>query len=157
MTRPTDVKPREGEQEGTLPEQFQAGSLLPELRFTVTPDVVAEYLKAIDADEAVYTINGRRAAPNNVLALYLLAVLYRKYPPIQGIILAKQEWSFFKIIWGDESTDIVARGKVLQKEERRNKTFVKWQASFEDISGSLIATATNELYVPTQKEAHINV
>lgn len=153
MTRPSEVKPREGEQAGTFAEQFATGEVLPELRFTITPDIVSEYLSSIDGDPGIYEVDGRQAAPPNVLAVYLLAVLYRRFPPAQGIILANQRWDFFSPIWADEETTLVAQGTVLRCEERRGKSFLRWSAEFARPNGDPVATAENELYVPTPEEA----
>lgn len=153
MTHPTEIKPREGEQAGTHAPQFQAGAVLPEMRFTISPDIVTEYLTAVDADPRDHLIDGRPAAPPNVLAVYLLAIVYRRYPPVQGIILAKQEWEFHDVIWADEDTPVVARGTVLDVRHRRAKDFVRWSAEFDREDGTRIATARNEFYVPTPEEA----
>jgi hypothetical protein len=153
VTHPTEVKPREGEQRGTFPDEFELNATLPELRFTVTPDIVSEYLTAIDATPEVYTIDGRQAAPPNVLAVYLLAVLYRRFPPVQGIILAKQSWRFHQPIWANEVTEMIADGVVESVEQRRGKHFVRWSARFMRSDGSLVATADNEFYVPTEEES----
>jgi len=152
MTRPNEIKPREGEQPGTFAEEFVVGAELPELRFTISPEIVSEYITAIDGDASVYTVDGRAAAPPNVLAVYLLAVLYRRFPPAQGIILAKQHWDFFTPIWADEDTEVVARGTVLRSEVRRDKNFLRWSAEFTLPNGTPIAIAENELYVPTPGE-----
>lgn len=153
MTHPTEVKPREGDQRGTFPQAFEVGASLPELRFTVTTDIIDEYMTAIDATSRIYEIEGRRVAPPNVLAVYLLAILYRRFPPVQGIILAKQHWRFYQPVWADESTEVVADGNVEDVRERRGKNFVRWSARFTRNDGSVIATADNEFYVPTEEES----
>ena len=43
-----------------------------------------EYNSAIDADPDNYLIDGRQAAPTNVIFVYMMAVMYRLYPPQQG-------------------------------------------------------------------------
>ncbi|MFI0370617.1 MaoC family dehydratase [Actinomadura sp. 1N219] len=156
MTHPTEVKPREGEQEGTLAPAFEIGAALPELRFTIDPGIVREYVEAIDGDPAVYEIDGRPAAPPNVLAVYLLAILYRRFPPAQGIILAKQRWEFRHPIWADEDTEIIGAGEVLNVEDRRGKSFVRWRATFTRSDGTPLAAAENEFYVPSPEEADPN-
>lgn len=153
MTRPSDIKPREGDQPGTYAPQFRPGTELPEMRFTISPDVVTEYIAAVGADPGNYRIGGRQAAPPNVLAVYLLAVVYRRYPPTQGIILAKQRWDFHDVVWADEDTPVVARGTVLDVQHRRAKDFVTWAATFDRENGTRIAAARNEFYVPTPKES----
>ncbi|WP_420226550.1 hypothetical protein [Pigmentiphaga litoralis] len=63
MTRPSEVKPREGDLPAALYKDWQVGAEFPELAFTVTPDIVDEYLSVVDGDPANYLIDGRRAAP----------------------------------------------------------------------------------------------
>lgn len=151
MTRPSELKPTEDEVEGTLPEAYQVGAALPEMRFTITPEIVAEYIAAVDGDPELYQVDGRRAAPPNVLAVYLLAVVYRKYPPIQGIILTDVSWRFHGPIWADEDTEISATGEVMDKFEKRGKHFVRWSAEFRRADGELLTTATNTMYVPSER------
>lgn len=149
MTRPSDVKPREGEQAGTRAESFKVGEPLPEIRFIVTPDIVREYITAIDSTPELYRVGDRLAAPPNVLAVYLLAILYRRYPPTQGIILTQQRWRWHQPIWADESTPIVADGDVLGREMRRGKYFVRWEGRFRRADhGTAVASAVNTMYVP---------
>ncbi|MDB5041031.1 MAG: hypothetical protein JWN27_1757 [Candidatus Eremiobacteraeota bacterium] len=148
MTRPSDVKPREGEQPGTPSSAIDAGSLLPEMRFTISPEIVEEYLASIDADRSLYSLDGRAIAPPNVLFVYQLAVLYRKYPPIQGIILTEQTWDFHAPIWADETTEIVADGKIVERFEKRGKQFMRWSADFRSSNGTKLATSTNTMYLP---------
>lgn len=149
MTRPSDVKPREGHQPGTPAEAFKVGERLPEMRFTVTPEIVEEYIAAIDSDRELYRIGQRRAAPPNMLAVYLLAILYRRYPPIQGIILTQQRWRWHRPIWADEATSIVADGEVLDREVRRGKYFLRWEGRFRRADdGTAVASAVNTMYVP---------
>lgn len=148
MTHPTDIKPREGDQAGTPWQAFTTNAPLPPVEFTITPEIVADYAAAVAADAETYQIDGRPVAPPNVLAVYLLAVLYRQYPPIQGIILAKQNWRWHRPIWADEATDIVAEGHVVQTYEKRGKGYVQWQARFANRQGETIATAENTVYLP---------
>ena len=151
MTRPIELKPREDEVEGTLPEAYEVGAVLPEMSFTITPDIVAEYINAVDGDPALYEVDGRCCAPPNVLAVYLLAVVYRKYPPIQGIILTEVSWRFHHPVWADEETEICATGTVLDKIEKRGKHFIRWQGEFRRKDGKLLATAQNTMYVPQER------
>jgi hypothetical protein len=155
MTHPTDVKPREGDHPGTFAGDFWPGTTLPELRFTVSPEIIKEYVAAVAANPDNYRCAGRQAAPPTVLAVYLLAVIYRQYPPAQGIILAKQSWEFHDVIWADEDTELIARGTVLDVQHRRTKDFVSWSAEFKRPNGQLVASARNEFYVPAPEEASL--
>ena len=96
-------------------------------------------------------MDGRRAAQPTVLAVYLLAVVYRKYPPIQGIIFTDVSWRFHAPIWADEDTEISATGVVKDKFEKRGKHFVRWSAEFRRADGELLTTATNTMYVPSER------
>jgi len=151
MTRPSDVKPREDEAEGTPAEAYEVGAVLPDMWFTVTPDIIDEYIAAVDGDPKVYVVDGRRAAPPNVLAVYLLATVYRRYHPIQGIILTDMSLRAHHPIWADEDTEICANGRIDEKFEKRGKHFVRWSAAFTRADGTLLATATNTMYVPAER------
>jgi hypothetical protein len=48
MTRPSDIKPREGEQPAALYNDWTVGAEFPALPFTITPDIVREYNAAIE-------------------------------------------------------------------------------------------------------------
>ena len=148
MTRPIELKPREDESPGTPFEDYEVDAALPDMVFTVTPDIAQEYLEAIDGDAETYQLDGRQAAPPNVLAVYLLAILYRRYPPIQGLILTDVRLRFHHPIWADEDTEICGNGAVAEKYERRGKHFVRWTARFTRTDGTLLATAQNTVYVP---------
>ena len=69
MTRPIELKPREDEVEGTPPEGYTVGAELPKMEFTVTPEIVEEYIEAIDGATSLYTVDARPVAPPNVLAV----------------------------------------------------------------------------------------
>lgn len=150
MTRPSELKPREDESPGTLPHQYRIGPL-PEMRFSITPEIVQEYMAAVDANPALYRVDGRDAAPPNVLAVYLLAILYRGYPPIQGIILTDVTWRFRHPIWADETTEIVGSGEVFAASMRRGKHFIRWRGRFTRADGVPLAEAVNTCYVPAER------
>src|SRR5690242_15652867 len=87
VTRPSALRPREGEQPGTPFERFSAGVALTPMQFTLDPEVIAEYTSLLGADLSWYqnckgTAGWR--APATSPALYLLALLYRTFPPVQG-------------------------------------------------------------------------
>src|ERR1700761_1541709 len=107
MTRPSDVKPREGDLPGATWDQYVIGEKLPETRFTITPEIIQEYAEAINADPRGIALEGRRAAVPSVLFVYLMAVFYRKYPPMQGGIMSGNKMSFYHPIWADENTDLI--------------------------------------------------
>lgn len=149
MTRPSDVKPREGDQPGTPYADFEIGALLPDMEFTITPDINAEYLAAIDEQDAEYYVyNGRPVCAPNVLSVYLLAVLYRKYPPIQGIVVFDQHWKWRNPIFADEDTPLVACGKVTDKFEKRDRKWLKFTAEFRRPDGTVVAEAAHTLHLP---------
>lgn len=148
MTRPSEIKPREDSTPGTPFDRFEEGSLLDPVTFTITPEIVEEYFDAVQADRALYKVDGRQAAPPNVLLPYMTVPIYRKYPPIQGIVMAELDMTWSRPIWADEATEIVATGRVVSKFEKRNRRYIKWEANFRRGDGAPIATIFNTFHVP---------
>ncbi len=149
MTRPSEIKPREDAQPGTPYAEIQVGADLPEMRFFLTPEINDEYLAAIDEqDAAYYVVDGHRVAAPNVLSVYLLAVLYRKYPPIQGIVVFDQAWRWHHPIWAEETTDLVAHGRVEDKFEKKGRKYIRFTAEFTRADGQPIASAKHTLHIP---------
>ncbi|MGE0658926.1 MAG: hypothetical protein AB7F36_02690 [Reyranellaceae bacterium] len=149
MTRPDQLKPREDSVPGTPYDGFEVGAALPELRFAITPAIVEEYFASVEADRSLYRLDGRQAAPPNVLFPYMTVPLYRKYPPIQGIVMAEVEFHWHNPIWADETADMVATGKVTEKFEKRGRRYVRWQADWKRADGTLMATMVNTFHVPS--------
>ena len=148
MTWPATIRIREGEFPGTPAAAFEVGAALPELRFTITPDVIAEYVAAVDAHPSLLMHDGRPVAPPNVLDVYLMPAMYRRYPPIQGIVQAEVSWTWRHPIYADEATEIVVSGRIEERYQRRGKWFVVWSARFHRTDGVLLAEAVNRIYVP---------
>ncbi|HTK12550.1 MAG TPA: hypothetical protein VL402_02000 [Xanthobacteraceae bacterium] len=148
MTRPSDVKPREGDRPGTTWDQYILGDELPEVRFKIAPDIMREYAVAVEGDPKGYPVDGRMAAIPSVLAVYLMSVLYRKYPPLQGGIMAGNKFSFFNPIWADEEIEIVGRGKIEEKFEKKGRKYIRYSAHFTRTDGTPIATAVNTSTFP---------
>ena len=145
MTRPSEIKPREDEAPGAKFATWEIGAPLPELSFEITPEICQEYASAVGGDPNGYEVDGRRAALPTVLAVYLLAILYRKYHPQQGGILIDQKFNFFHPIWADETTAINAKGRVEDKFEKRGRKFIRWSADFTTPAGQKFATAVNTI------------
>lgn len=144
MTRPSEVKPREGDLPGARWDDFEVGAKLSRFTFTVTPDIVEEYSAAIDCEAAQFHLDGQEVAVPSVLSVYLMAVLYRKYPPAQGGIMAGNKFRHHAPILANADTEIVASGEVLEKFEKRGRRYVRYSARFESGSdGTLIAEAEN--------------
>jgi hypothetical protein len=148
MTRPDQIKPKEDSVPGTPWTGFAVGSELEPLEFTITPAIVDEYIASVEADRALYQLDGRQAAPPNVLFPYMTAALYRKYPPIQGIIMAEVDFHWRSPIWADEDTHIVVTGRVLERFEKRGRRYVRWGAEYTRRDGQVVATMTNTFNVP---------
>ncbi|TAL81926.1 MAG: hypothetical protein EPN46_02890 [Candidimonas sp.] len=149
MTRPSEIKPREGDQPGTPYSAFELNANLPKMEFSITPDIHAEYLAAVDEKNAdYYRYKGRQVCAPNVLSVYLLAVLYRRYPPIQGIVVYDQLWKWHNPIFADEVTDIVAWGKVTEKFEKRGRKWLRFTAQFTKADGTPVADAHHTLHLP---------
>lgn len=148
MTRPSEIKPREDSTPGTPYAKFTVGRDLGETRFTITPGIVEEYFRAVDADKALYWIDGRQAAAPNVLFPYMTCALYRTYPPIQGIVMGEVEIEFHHPIWADEDTEVVATGRVVDKFEKKGRRYVRWEEEFRRGDGQLLAKLANTFHVP---------
>ena len=148
MTRPSDVKPREDEKPGSEYSEWEIGTKLPDLAFEITPDICKEYAIAVGGNADGYMIDGRPAALPSVFAVYLLAVLYRKYHPQQGGVVIDTQFSFFNPVWADETTAINAAGQVDDKFEKRGRKYIKWSAVFSNGAGQKVASAQNTIAFP---------
>jgi hypothetical protein len=149
MTRPSEIKFREGSVPGTAYDGFKVGVALDELRFTITPEIVEEYIGAVQGDPKLYQVDGRKVAPPNVLGVYMTCLIYRTFPPIQGIVMYELKMKFHHPIWADEKTEIVAKGRVVDKFEKRGRYFINWEAEYRNGGGVLLATLNNTFNVPS--------
>jgi len=148
MTRPSEVKPREGDLPAALYKDWQIGAAFPELRFTITPDVIDEYMSVVSATPPAYVIDGRRAAPPNVVAIYLMAVMYRKYPPQQGGIMIGNTFTFHHPIWADEDTEVIGSGKLVDKYEKKGRKYICYTVEFTRADGQRLATIVHTSAFP---------
>ena len=148
MTRPAEVKVREGTTPGTRFDAFIVGAKMPEVSFTITPGIIDEYIKAVEGDEKLYVVDGRKAAPPDVLCVYLTSTLYQKYPPIQGIIMCEVVFGYRHPIWRDESTEVRLSGEVTEKFIKKERRFVKWKGQYKRADGTLLAEIENTFSVP---------
>jgi len=148
MTRPSEVKIREGTTPGTAYDAFVVGAKLDPVRFQITPEIVEEYMASVEADRALYKLNGRQVAPPNVLFVYMTGVIYRKYPPIQGIVMAEVDVRWHNPIWADETTEVIGEGQVTRKFEKRGRRYIGWRAEFRRADGVKLATLDNAFHVP---------
>lgn len=130
MTRPSEIKPREGSVEGTPYDKFEEGRALGPVRFEITPALCEEYFDAVQADRGLYRIDGRQAAPPTMLLPYMTVPIYQTYPPDQGIVMAELDLRWTAPVWADETTRVVATGTVLRKYEKRGRRYVQWEAQF---------------------------
>ena len=148
MTRPSDVKVREGTTAGTAYAAFVVGKALDPVRFTITPAIIEEYAAAVEADLSAYRLDGRPVSPPNVLFVYMTVVLYRTYPPIQGIVMAEADFRWHHPIFADRDTEIVASGEIIEKFEKRGRRYVRWRGEFRQADGTPVATLVNTFHVP---------
>ncbi|GAA4321589.1 hypothetical protein GCM10023144_00930 [Pigmentiphaga soli] len=148
MTRPSDIKPREGAQPAALYKDWEVGAEFPPLSFTVTPDVVREYASVVDADLANYVIDGRQAAPTNVLLVYMMAVMYRKYPPQQGGIMIGNTIAFHSPVWADEDTEVVGSGRLTDKYEKKGRKYICYDVEFKRPDGRLLMAVNHTSAFP---------
>jgi hypothetical protein len=140
MTRPSEVKPREGEQTAALFADWKIGSEFPELTFTITPDIVNEYMSVVNANPENYLVDGRQASPPNVVAVYMMAVMYRKYPPQQGGIMIGNTFSFHHPVWADETTEITGSGRLTDKYEKKGRKYICYTVEFHRTDGVKLTT-----------------
>src|SRR3569833_293674 len=108
-----------------------AGPELPPLPFTVTRDIVKEYMSVVDADPKNYVIDGRQAAPPNTLFVYMMAVMYRLYPQRQGGIMLGNTVEFHSPIWADEDTEVIGSGRVTDKCEKKGRKIICYDVDFK--------------------------
>ena len=148
MTRPAEVKVREGATPGTRFAAFEVGAKMPEVSFTITPDIIDEYILAVEGDEKLYVVDGRKAAPPDVLCVYMTSTLYQKYPPIQGIIMCEVAFGYRHPIWRDENTEVRLSGEITEKFVKKERRFVKWKGRYKRADGTLLAEVENTFSVP---------
>ncbi len=148
MTRPTEIKPREGEQPGTLYEDYVVGSTIDPVHFTISPEIMREYAGLVDGDPEGYEIDGRKASLPSVISVYFMGVLYQKYPPQQGGIMAANKFTFHDPIWADETTELIGTGVIKDKFEKRGRRYVRFLAEFHRPDGTRVATALNTSTFP---------
>jgi hypothetical protein len=148
VTRPSDVKPREGDQPAALYKDWTVGAEFPPLDFTITPDIVDEYISVVNADRANYVIDGRQAAPPNVVFVYMMAVMYRLYPPQQGGIMIGNTIAFHNPIWADESTNVVGTGRVTNKFEKKGRRYICYDVEFKRPDGTLLVACSHTSAFP---------
>lgn len=151
MTQPSAIRPREGEQPGTPFERFHAGAPLVPMPFTLDAETVEEYVALLGADAAWYRAPAPGhgpLAPVTAPALFLLTLLYRTFPPVQGLVLTHQ--AFDSLAPWAPGLRITGRGRIVQPEERRGRQYVSWEATFtDDASGTLLTRARNTFLLPT--------
>src|SRR5690606_5418848 len=148
MTRPSDVKPREGELPAALYNDWVIGQEFDALPFTITQDIVQEYISVVNADRENYVIDGRQAAPPNVVLVYMMAVMYRKYPPQQGGIMIGNTIEFHHPVWADEDTEVVGMGRVTDKYERKGLKYIKYDVEFTTPEGRLLVAVNHTSAFP---------
>lgn len=148
MTRPSEIKPREGEQPAALYKDWKVGAEFPPLPFTITPDIVREYISVVDADPANYIIDGRQAAPPNVVFVYMMAVMYRLYPPQQGGIMLGNTIQFHNPIWADEDTQVVGTGRVTDKYEKKGRKIICYDVEFKRPDGTPLVSVNHTSAFP---------
>jgi len=148
MTRPGSVRLKEDEQRGARFEDYRVGSRTGELRFVLEPEFVTEYIEAAGIDPSIYFVACRPAVPPQILSLYLMGTLHRRYAPRSGIVMAGLTLSVHAPMWRDEPTAIVSEGEILSKEERRARRFITWRAEYRREQGEPLATIDNTFLIP---------
>lgn len=151
MTIPSTIRLKEGEQPGAPFEAFEVGATLGPIEFTIDAGIAESYRELHGGDADWYRDAGGEVGPlvpPTVLALYLLPVLYQRYPPLQGIVLTHQRFAFHHPLRAGEP--VTASGRVLETYERRGRKFVRWSAEFRLADGTLAAEAGNTFMLPEE-------
>ncbi len=149
MTIPSAIRLKEGEQPGTPFEAFEPGEALGPLEFTIDAGIADAWRELHGGDAAWHRTAGGAdgpLVPPMVLALYLLPILYQRYPPLQGIVLTRQRFAFHRLLRAEEP--LVATGRIAETYERRGRKFVRWSAEFRTAAGDLAAEAANTFMLP---------
>jgi acyl dehydratase len=153
MTRPSDIRPKEGQQPGTPFESFHAGDPLQPMRFILDGDVLDEYTRLIGGDLDWYHAPPGAAGPvgpATTPALFLLALLYRTFPPVQGLVLTHAGLEFVAP-WAP-GMHLTATGAIMETSVRRGRPYVSWEGQFiEDESGRLLTVAQNTFTLPQRE------
>jgi acyl dehydratase len=89
-------------------------------------------------------------APATTPALFLLALLYRTFPPVQGLVLTHAGFDFLAP-WAP-GMRITGAGAIAETSERRGRQYVSWEGRFvEDASGRLLTVAHNTFTLPPRE------
>lgn len=139
---------KEDARNGTAFAAYRVGERTGPLRFELDPDFIDEYIAATGIDEDLYRVDGRRAAPPQVLTLFLMGTLHQRYTPLPGTVMADLSLELHAPIWRDEATRIASEGEILGKAERRGRRYVTWRAEYRRDSGDVLARITNSFVVP---------
>lgn len=148
MTRPESVRLKEDPHAGARFAQYVVGSRTGEMRFLLEPEFVDEYIAAAAIDESLYRVAGRPTVPPQILTLYLMGTLHRRYPPLPGIVMARLTLALHGPLWRGETKIICCEGEILSKEERGTRHFIRWQAEYREEHGPRLATITNTFLIP---------
>jgi len=148
MTRPAQVRAKEDAERGTRFDAYRVGERVGPLEFELEPAFIEEYIAAAGVDAALYRVDGRAAAPPQVLTLFLMGTLHQRYAPLPGTVMAELRVELCGPIWRDEVTRIVSEGVIEAKSERRGRNFVTWSAEYRRSGGGRLAKITNTFMVP---------
>jgi hypothetical protein len=148
MTRPAELRRSEDAEAGARYQDYEVGSRTGELKFVLDPAFVDEYIDVTGIDQSLYHVAGRSVVPPQILTLYLMATLHRRYVPRAGIVMAGLTLAMHAPIWRDGPISIVSEGVILSKGERGARRFITWQAAYRSDDGRCLATIDNTFVVP---------
>lgn len=148
MTRPAQVRAKEDAAKGTRFDAYRVGERTGPLEFELEPSFIEEYIAAAGVDADLYRVDGRAAAPPQVLTLFLMGTLHQRYAPLPGTVMADLRVELCEPIWRDEVTRIVSEGVIEAKAARRGRNFVTWSAEYRRRGGGRLARITNTFVVP---------
>lgn len=149
MTRPAEVRLNEDARAGTAFDAYVVGARVGPLAFDLEPALIDEFIAAAGLDATLYALDGRPAAPPQVLTLFLMGTLHRRYAPLPGTVMVDIAFQVLGPIWRDEVTPIVSDGVIESKSERRGMRYVGWSAEYRRRdAGAPLARVTNTFLVP---------
>jgi len=148
MTRPAQVRAKEDAERGTPFDAYRVGERVGPLEFDLEPAFIEEYIAAAGVDADLYRVDGRAAAPPQLLTLFLMGTLHQRYAPLPGTVMADLRVELRGLIWRDEVTRIVSEGVIEAKSERRGRRYVTWSADYRRSGGAALARITNTFMVP---------
>lgn len=120
-------------------DEIPVGAVTGTIDFTVTDEMIDEYLEAIEMDQATLDAlddeKGARIAPVDLVPKMAMRTLFIDYmfEHIGPSVRVKQGYKLLQPI--RVGTHVSATGRISEKYEKRGKNFVAFEATFVDDAG----------------------